>query len=75
MFEIKRGSITNPENGITKDIVVKAVSANDVVDILIGVGTVMLGIGYLTVTAFRNGVYNFEEAEIKAMRDAGVIKD
>ena len=75
MLKFKRGSITNPENGITKDIVVKAASPNNLKDILIGGGLVLVGITYLTNAAFNNGVYKFEEAEITAMRDAGVIKD
>lgn len=69
MFESKYGPITNPKTGETKDIVVKAVTSNNLKDILIGGGIVMIGIAYLTLSVFRNGARAFEEAEYKTLED------
>ena len=75
MIKVNQGYVTNPETGATKDIIAQAVSPNNVKDILIGGGLVLLGITYLTVTAFRNGVNKCGEAEMRALMDAGLIKD
>ena len=34
----------------------------------------LVGITYLTVTAFKNGAWAYESAEVDALRDAGIIK-
>lgn len=73
MIKFKRGYVTNPETGVSKDIVVKTASPNTLKDILIGGGIVLIGIAYLTTTAFKNGSKKFEEAEFKALHDAGLI--
>ena len=73
MIKIKQTSITNPTTGVTKDIVVKAVSPNNLKDILIGGGMVLAGITYLTYTAFRNGSKKFEEAELQVFSDLGLM--
>lgn len=75
MIKVNQGYVTNPETGVTKDIVAQAVSPNNVKDILIGGGLVLLGITYLTVTAFKNGATKSGEAEVQALMDAGLIKD
>lgn len=73
MIKFTRGGITNPGTGEYKDIVVKAVTPNSLKDILIGGGMVIMGITYLTVTAFKNGSKSFEDAELKAMYDLGLL--
>lgn len=74
MIKFTQGWIGNNE-GITKDIVVKAVTPNKIRDILIGGGLVLAGIAYLTSTAFRNGSEAFESAEFQTMVDLGIIDD
>lgn len=73
MINFKQGSITNPETGVTKDIVVKAVAPNNLKDIVIGGGMVFAGIVYLTSTAFRNGSKKFEVAECKTLSDLDLM--
>ena len=73
MIKFTQGSITNHVDGVTKDIVVKAVTPNTLKDMLIGGGIVLMGITYLTVTAFKNGSNKFEEAELQAMFQAGIL--
>lgn len=73
MIKYVQGSVTNHADGITKDIIVKSVIPNRLKDVLIGGSLVLVGITYLTVTAFKNGSYKFEEAELRAMFDAGII--
>lgn len=74
MIKFKQGSLTN-NAGITKDIVVKAAAPNKVRDILIGGGLVLMGITYLTTTAFKNGAKTFEFAEWDTMVDLGIIEE
>ena len=74
MIKFTRGSVTNPTTGVTKDIVVKSMTSNNLKDILIGGGIVLAGITYLTVTAFQNGAKKFEAAELKALSDAGLLR-
>ena len=69
MIKSKFGPIRNTETGKEKDINVKAVSPNNFKDILIGGGIVLVGITYLTVSAFKNGAKAFEEAEYKVLED------
>lgn len=74
MIKMIAGRVRNSETGAEKDIAVKAAAPNDLKDILIGVGTVMVGITYLTVTAFKKGAWAYESAEVDALRGAGIIK-
>lgn len=73
MINFKQGSITSDATGETKDIIVKAVAPNTLKDALIGGGLVLMGIAYLTVTAFRNGSKALESAEFKTLNDLGLI--
>lgn len=73
MINFKQGSITNPKTGVTKDIVVKAVAPNNLKDIIIGGGMVLVGIVYLTLTAFKNGSRKFEAAECKTLSDLDLM--
>ena len=75
MIKFKHGSITNPTTKETKDIVVKSLLPNKFGDLVIGGVVTLLGIGYLTVTAFRNGSDKMEEAEVNTMLDLGVMKE
>ena len=74
MIKFKQGELKNMA-GTTKDIVVKAATPNKFKDMLIGGGIVLVGIAYLTTTAFRYGSYKFEEAEYKTMVDLGIINE
>lgn len=73
MIKFKQGWICTNE-GIKKDIVVKAAAPNKLKDLVIGGGLVLMGITYLTTTAFRYGSVKHEAAEIKTMEDLGLIK-
>lgn len=46
-----------------------AFTSKNLKDILIGVGIVLVGIGYLTLSAFKNGANAFEEAEYKTLEE------
>ena len=61
--------------GTIKDIVVKSATPNKFKDMLIGGGIVLVGIAYLTTTAFRYGSEKFEEAEYKTMVNLGIINE
>lgn len=74
MIKFKQGELKNME-GTIKDIVVKAATPNKFKDMLIGGGIVLVGIAYLTATAFRYGSEKFEEAEYKTMVDLGIINE
>lgn len=73
MIKFTRGGVTNPETGVYKDIIVKAAAPNSLKDILIGGGMVLIGITYLTVTAFKSGSKAFEDAELRALAEAGLL--
>lgn len=73
MIKFKHGSIGNPHTGITKDVIVKTVAPNNVKDILIGGGTVLAGITYLAVTAFRNGAKAYAAAEYKVFEELDLL--
>lgn len=75
MIKFKQGRITNPKTGVAKDIIIKAATPNNLKDILIGGGIVLLGITYLTSTAFRNGSKKFEEAEMQVFSDLDLFED
>ncbi len=68
------GSITNPVTGKSQDILVK-IKPNNVKDILIGGSLVVVGISYLTITAFKNGSNAFEEAEFNTLKDLDLLTD
>ena len=72
MIKFKQGRIGTYE-GESKDIEVKALSANSVTETLIGVGLILVGVSYLTNTAFKNGSKAFEEAEYKTLDDLGLL--
>lgn len=74
MIKFTQGNLTN-DAGVTKDIVVKAAAPNKVRDILIGGGLVLVGIAYLTTTAFKNGAKTYEFAEWDTMVDLGIIEE
>ena len=74
MIKFTQGSITNPETGVTKDIIVKAASPNTIKDLFIGVGIVAIGITYLTVGAFKKGADSMDKAELKTLSDCGLLK-
>lgn len=73
MIKFKQGRIDTYEGG-SKDIEVKALSANSVTETLIGLGFILVGVLYLTNTAFKNGSKAFEEAEFKTLDDLGLLK-
>ena len=73
MIKFNKGSVTNPNTMITKDIIVKSGSPNKIRDIVIGGGMALAGIVYLTVTAFKHGADKMEEAELQALSDADLI--
>jgi hypothetical protein len=74
MIKFKQGWIGNNE-GVTKDIVVKAAAPNTLKDALIGGGIVLVGVAYLTVTAFRHGVNKYEAAENLTLSELGLIHE
>lgn len=74
MIKFKQGELENME-GTIKDIVVKSATPNKFKDMLIGGVIVLVGIAYLTTTAFRYGSEKFEEAEFKTMVDLGIINE
>lgn len=53
MIKSKFGPITNPKTGMSKDIVINALSKESLKDILIGGGIVMVGITYLALSTFK----------------------
>lgn len=73
MIKISRGPIANIDGSKEADIIVKAAAPNDLKQILIGVGTVLVGITYLTVTAFKRGAKAYESAELNALADIGAM--
>lgn len=74
MIKFTQGWIEN-DQGVKKDIVVKAATANSFKEMLIGGGIILAGVTYLTCTAFRNGSRAMEQAEDKTMFDLGLIKN
>lgn len=75
MIKFNCGWIGDDKTGAKKDIVVKAVSPNTLKDALIGGGLVLVGITYLTVTAFKNGAQKFDDAQWKTLDDLGLLED
>lgn len=74
MIKLKHGWIGTDE-GLAKDLVVKAVAPNTIRDALIGGAMVMVGITYLTATAFKHGCDKFEAAEMATLSELGLIDD
>lgn len=72
MIKFKQGYIANMA-GESKDIIVKAALPNKLKDIVIGGVISLVGIAYLTYTAFRNGSAAFDQAEYETMKDLGVV--
>lgn len=72
MIKFKQGYIANMA-GESKDIIVKAALPNKLKDIVIGGVISLVGIAYLTYTAFRNGSAAFEQAEYETMEDLGIF--
>ena len=62
MIKFKQGSIGDGK-GEWRDVIVKAKAPNTLRDALIGGSMVMVGIAYLTYTAFRHGSDALEMAE------------
>lgn len=75
MIKFKQGTIGNPNTGVSKDVIVKAASPNSLKDVLIGGGMVLVGIAYLTTTAFKNGSKTYEEAEMQVFEDLELFLD
>lgn len=73
MIKFTQGDITSIEKRVTKDIVVKAPAPNKLKEILIGGGLVMIGVAYLTYTAFRNGSRAFDEAETRTLEELDLL--
>jgi len=73
MIKFKQNYIINPKTGVKHDIVVKSALPNKLKDAVIGGGMVLMGIVYLTMTAFKNGSEKFEDAELKALSDADLL--
>lgn len=73
MIEIRRGSVISRDGSKEADIIVKAAAPNDLKQILIGGGTVLVGIIYLTVAAFKRGAKAYESAELNALADIGAM--
>lgn len=78
MIKIKTGTtlggVTEAGN-ITKEIVVSTNRMLGLKNCLIGGGMVLAGITYLAYTAFSNGAKAFELAEMRTMKDCGIISD
>ena len=73
MIKFTQGDITNIDKRVTKDIVVKASAPNNLKEILIGGSLLMIGVVYLTYTAFRNGSRAFDEAETRTLEELDLL--
>lgn len=73
MIKINRGRVASIDGSKEADIIVKAAALNDLKQILIGGGTVLVGIIYLTVSAFKRGAKAYESAELNALADIGAM--
>ena len=73
MIKFTQGDITNIDKRVTKDIVVKASAPNNLKEILIGGSLLMIGVAYLTYTAFRNGSRAFDEAETRTLEELDLL--
>lgn len=75
MLKFNGGSVTNPKTNITKEIILKVKGPNNLKDLMIGSSITILGITYLTISAFKNGAETFLNAENKALVDADIMSD
>lgn len=75
MIKFNCGWIGDDKTGAKKDIVVKAMSPNTLKDALIGGGLLLMGVTYLTVTAFKNGAQKFDDAQWQVMEDLGLLEE
>ena len=75
MIKINKGWIGNDTTGARKDIVVKAVAPNTLKDALIGGCLTLIGITYLTVTAFKHGTNKYEAAEFQTLTDLDLLQE
>ena len=73
MIKSKLGPITNPKTGMSKDIVINALSKESLKDILIGGGIVMVGITYLASSTFKNGAKAFETAGYETLESLDLV--
>ena len=74
MIKFKQGWIEDA-TGAKQDIVVKAAAPNTLKDALIGGAMVLMGVTYLTVSAFRHGSKKYEDAELQALSDLNLLHD
>lgn len=74
MIKFTQGDITSIDKRVTKDIVVKAKAPNNLKEILIGGSLLMIGVAYLTYTAFRNGSRAFDEAETRTLEELDLLE-
>lgn len=72
MIKINRGSIGDKE-GNWKDIVVRAAMPNKPKDLLIGGVMLLAGIGYLTYTAFQNGVEAMDMTYMQTLYESNLL--
>lgn len=76
MIKFKSGSVTNPETGVTKDIVIQAKSPVGIEGFLI-CGCLLvngvIGVVGLMELAFLKGAHAAERAEIIALSEAGLL--
>lgn len=75
MIKVNMGMVENVEKNLSANVIAKSVFPNKLKDIAIGGGIVLIGIAYLTYTAFTNGVRSLYDAEFLAYREAGIIKN
>ena len=75
MIKFNCGWIGDSKTGAKKDIVVKAATPNTLRDALIGGGLILVGVTYLTVTAFKNGAKRFDDAPWKTLDDLGLLEE
>jgi len=76
-FKINFGDVTNihVEPNVSKDIIVDVFPLNKMspIDILIGGGLVVTGIGYMLYKARYGGAVAYYNAELKTLYDTGLI--
>ena len=75
MIKFNYGPITNCDHTKEANIVAKSYLPNTMKDTIIGGLITLIGIGYLTVTAFRNGATSYEKGELEALAAIGVMDD
>lgn len=69
------GPITNPETGVSKDIVVNCFSKDNAKSILIGAGITLIGVAYMGFSCFKNGARAFETEEYNTLEALHLFKD